>query len=274
MCVSYHALSEDWSEVADRTINMLEKIIENEAVHAMLAVLTDKQRDLILMVCEAFGGGVFTYVSQLCNDMVDEFDVYLAYSLRPQTPKNYTDFLDQRVHLIEMENVGVKGYKESDILQIVHLIDTDGAFIPDNLVKARTEKGIQYFEDHIETGEVKYIQGRNQKKSSVVASLCSTGKMKSKIPYSIYYFSRNMEHVLHNVATELTDDQKIELADAFADRYEENPMDFVAFIESEEVAVPGGYTQTWTFIREGTNSLNRHSNLRILFEQENLKSNQ
>ena len=35
VCVSYHALSEDWSEIADRTINMLEKIIENEAVHAM-----------------------------------------------------------------------------------------------------------------------------------------------------------------------------------------------------------------------------------------------
>ena len=33
VCVSYHALSEDWSEIADRTINMLEKIIENEAVH-------------------------------------------------------------------------------------------------------------------------------------------------------------------------------------------------------------------------------------------------
>ena len=36
--VSYHALSEDWSEIADRTINMLEKIIENEAVHAMLGM--------------------------------------------------------------------------------------------------------------------------------------------------------------------------------------------------------------------------------------------
>ena len=44
---SYHAVSEEWGEIADRTINMLEKIIENEAVHAMLAVLTDKQRDLI-----------------------------------------------------------------------------------------------------------------------------------------------------------------------------------------------------------------------------------
>lgn len=62
----------------------------------------------ILMVCEAFGGGVFTYVSQLCNDMVDDFEVYLAYSLRPQTPKNYKDFLDKRVRLIEMKNVGVQ----------------------------------------------------------------------------------------------------------------------------------------------------------------------
>lgn len=63
----------------------------------------------ILMVCEAFGGGVFTYVSQLCNDMCDDFEVYLAYSVRPQTPKNYRDFLDKRVKLIEVKNFGVKG---------------------------------------------------------------------------------------------------------------------------------------------------------------------
>lgn len=59
----------------------------------------------ILMVCEAFGGGVFTYVSQLCNDMVDDFDVYLVYSLRPQTPPNYKEFLDLRIHLIEMKHL-------------------------------------------------------------------------------------------------------------------------------------------------------------------------
>ena len=63
----------------------------------------------ILMVCEAFGGGVFTYVSQLCNDMVDNFDVYLAYSLRPQTPKNYKDFFDKHVHLIQVKSFGEKG---------------------------------------------------------------------------------------------------------------------------------------------------------------------
>lgn len=87
----------------------------------------------ILMVCEAFGGGVFTYVSQLCNDMVDEFDVYLAYSLRSQTPKNYTDFLDQRVHLIEMENVGVKGLTnlKSDIAAIKELRQIEKDVKPD-----------------------------------------------------------------------------------------------------------------------------------------------
>ena len=60
----------------------------------------------LLMVCESFGGGVFTYVSQLCNDMCDNYDVYLAYSVRPQTPKNYKDFLKGSVHLIEVKSFG------------------------------------------------------------------------------------------------------------------------------------------------------------------------
>lgn len=75
----------------------------------------------------------FTYVSQLCNDMVDDFDVYLAYSLRPQTPKNYKDFLNQRVHLIEMKNVGVKGLTnlKSDIAAIKELRQIEKDVQPD-----------------------------------------------------------------------------------------------------------------------------------------------
>lgn len=87
----------------------------------------------ILMVCESFGGGVFTYVSQLCNDMVDDFEVYLAYSLRPQTPKNYKDFLNQKVHLIEMKNVGVKDLTnvKSDITAIKELRQIEKEIKPD-----------------------------------------------------------------------------------------------------------------------------------------------
>lgn len=58
------------------------------------------------MVCEALGGGVFAYVSQLCNDMCDDFDVYLAYAVRSQTPKNFKNAFDSRVKFVEVEGFG------------------------------------------------------------------------------------------------------------------------------------------------------------------------
>lgn len=87
----------------------------------------------ILMVCEAFGGGVFTYVSQLCNDMVDNFDIYLAYSVRPQTPKNYKEFLDPKVHLIEVKNFGDKALTniQNDIKVIKELRRIEQQVKPD-----------------------------------------------------------------------------------------------------------------------------------------------
>lgn len=61
----------------------------------------------ILMVSETLASGVGAYVTQLCNDMCDAFDVYLAYSpKRLGTPKNCKLLLDRRIHLIELKNFG------------------------------------------------------------------------------------------------------------------------------------------------------------------------
>lgn len=57
----------------------------------------------IMMVCEAFGGGVYAYVSQLCNDMAKDFDVSLVFSLRTQTPINFRDCIDDRVQLVQLD---------------------------------------------------------------------------------------------------------------------------------------------------------------------------
>ena len=73
----------------------------------------------ILLVCEAFGGGVFAYVSQLCNDMCNHFDIYLAYALRPQTPKNFTEILDKRIHLIEVKNFGGSIFNIKKDIQVI-----------------------------------------------------------------------------------------------------------------------------------------------------------
>ena len=87
----------------------------------------------ILMVCEAFGGGVFTYVSQLCNDMLNDFDVYLAYSIRPQTPNNYKEFLNPQVHMIEVRHFGAKGLANlpNDIKVISELREIEEQIKPD-----------------------------------------------------------------------------------------------------------------------------------------------
>lgn len=60
----------------------------------------------VMMVCESFGGGVFAYVSQLCNDLIDFFEIHLVYSVRPQTPSNFKEKLDPRIKLYEIKNFG------------------------------------------------------------------------------------------------------------------------------------------------------------------------
>ena len=62
------------------------------------------RRKRILYVVEAMGGGVFTYIVDLANELVNEFDVYIAYAIRPQTPSNYKEYFDKKVHLIEVKS--------------------------------------------------------------------------------------------------------------------------------------------------------------------------
>lgn len=173
-------------------------------------------------------------------------------------------------HVAERISVEMKkyGYQKTDILRVVHLIDTDGAFIPDSAVYECAAEGICYFEDHIETKYVSSVRKRNAKKAQVIATLSRTGKILRDVPYSIFYFSRNMEHVLHNRSEELSDEDKIDLADAFAEQYENDIPGFLTLIRAQDIAVPGNYTETWRFIYSETNSLGRHSNFHLLFPQE------
>ena len=58
----------------------------------------------VLYFVEAMGGGVFTYTVELANALSEHFDMTVAYALRPQTPENYREYFDPRVHLIEVKN--------------------------------------------------------------------------------------------------------------------------------------------------------------------------
>lgn len=156
------------------------------------------------------------------------------------------------------------GFKRSDIIRVLHLIDTDGAFIPNANVVAGDVEHIQYEENQIVTKSVPRTIARNEQKQRVLYRLYPE-KMIGKSPYAVYYFSRNMEHVLHNDARNLSNEEKANYADEFADTYSQNPEGFIRFLSDFDFAVLGDYGETWRFIFAGTNSLHRHSNLHLLF---------
>lgn len=58
----------------------------------------------ILFIVEAMGGGVFTYIVDLANELAENNEVIVAYGLRPQTPSNYKEYFNDNVKLIKVEN--------------------------------------------------------------------------------------------------------------------------------------------------------------------------
>ena len=92
--VSYHAVAEDWGEMIDSEINVLDKYIEKEALHAMMAVLTKKQRNLIYQnyvldkthqeIADGMGiarGSVTRSVNQALERIRRKFDFEAHYEL-------------------------------------------------------------------------------------------------------------------------------------------------------------------------------------------------
>ncbi|WP_124064908.1 hypothetical protein [Clostridium sp. E02] len=157
------------------------------------------------------------------------------------------------------------GFHKNDILKVVHLVDTDGAFIPKEFVSYKDIQEVSYTENQIETRAPKAVIERNERKSQILASLAQTEKI-SSIPYFIYYFSRNLEHVFHNSSKNLTIEEKVNFADSFADQYEYDTEGFLSFLSQKGLFVPGSYKETWEYISKEVNSLKRCSNFYLLFQ--------
>lgn len=155
--------------------------------------------------------------------------------------------------------------KKSDLLKIVHVIDTDGAFIPPTRVFHGGDERAHYDADKIVTLSDESIRARNERKTCAAAAL-SELRAVEKIPYEFYFFSRNLEHVLHGRTDTLSSGEKRALSEAFENEYAERPEAFVSFLLSDGVAVRGSYERTWEYIMRGTNSLKRGTNLGIFFK--------
>jgi len=155
-------------------------------------------------------------------------------------------------------------FKPNDFLEIVHLVDMDGAYISeDKVVHGECEKPF-YTDDNILTNNVIRIQIRNKRKSDILNRLITLNRIWGTIPYSAYFFSCNLDHVLHNNPN-LSRQGKNQHSERFEKEYAEQPSRFVEFLNNRQYAVGGSYLDTWNFIKIDTHSLQRFTNFHLYF---------
>ena len=171
--------------------------------------------------------------------------------------------IDEKIVLEIEKKKNERKFYTSDILQIIHLIDTDGAYVGDaHIVQADVEHAV-YTPELIQTKHLEEMKRRNKRKASILNKLSATSKIQ-ETPYRVYYFSSNLEHVLHNDQN-VPGGKKREYADQFADEYYNRVADFIEFISNPAFAVSGTYQETWDFIKNDVKSLNRYCNFHLLF---------
>lgn len=182
------------------------------------------------------------------------------------TPQNIITKIVEQIK----EELG-KGYSPSDFCEIVQLVDTDGVFIAPECVIKTEGNDVYYESDNIQCKNPATIIKRNNQKSLILNRLINLPYVWKSIPYSVYYFSSNFDHVLYNNAN-LTREEKTDLAALFAKKYKNNPNGVISFFSTSEFSVHNSYGESWRFIKAATNSLHRHSNFHLLFS-ENAKNN-
>lgn len=163
------------------------------------------------------------------------------------------------------------GYLKSDISEVIQITDLDGAYIPNYLIiqpDHDTDKTL-YYDDHIEARDIEGIIERNALKSSNLDYLVSLSSLKvssKPVPYSIYYFSCNLDHYLHKDANPRI--SKRDMAMNFSRNCGKDEMFFRKVICDDSCSMHGmSYEDSWEFARKELHSIERHTNLNILVER-------
>lgn len=166
-----------------------------------------------------------------------------------------------------------KIFKPKDFLEVVHLVDIDGAYVLDtHIVVKNPEIPVDphkpqkpyYSDDQIFAENIDAMLQRNRQKTTVLNRIISLKNVWRIIPYSVYFFSCNLDHVIHGERN-LFEKDKYPCADKFRSGIGGSPQRFIDFINTPGIAVQGNYDETWDFIRTECNSLKRHTNFQLFF---------
>lgn len=156
------------------------------------------------------------------------------------------------------------GIKKEHIEKIILLSDSDGCYIRDQCIYfSQNDIRFRYEDNGIYTDRPDEAIERNKKKSTNLNIIHATSTV-LKIPIETYYFSCNLDHVLHNKRN-LEQHLKEDYAFDFADQFEDKEIEFIDYINQPLLFLDSNYAKSWMIIKVDKNSLLRYTNLNVFF---------
>lgn len=208
-------------------------------------------------------------LSLMINKIFDKNTVHVHVVHGDITTDSFTTPINVLSRIHNMVSTYAKNYHlnlKTHFQQIVHILDTDGAYIPDEAIIY--DEGCSdpcYSPQCIRVADVNGIVNRNKLKRECLERI-STTKSIAGVPYQAYYMSCNLDHVLHNKLNS-TESEKENDAMAFARKYRNDLEGFVRFISDSPFSVGDDYVESWKYIKDDCRSLERHTNFGICIKR-------
>ncbi|MBK5200105.1 MAG: hypothetical protein JJE21_01075 [Spirochaetaceae bacterium] len=172
-----------------------------------------------------------------------------------------------------LQIMNTEKFKPSDILAVLQLTDTDGCMI-DNaniIIKVKQVPKTFYSLDNIIVNSLHQknnIISRNQIKKRKTEKMVKLKKVcRYSYFYQIYYFSRNIELVFLNDLNPIKEDKSknaLRFSKKNKEQYPEIIKDNTPPLVSK--TYEERYSESWSFIKEGVNSLHQYSTFALLLE--------
>ena len=203
--------------------------------------------------------------NRVCDHYVDSYcikggDITSDYKTNE---KNIINKLNELV--IDWRNGGEQPFQKiqvSDVERIIHIVDTDGAFVPESAVVESDDAKIQYHDDMMCSIDRNGTVNRNYKKARVLRKLIVT-KQIDNIPYTVYFSSCNMDHLLFDIRN--SDQQtKKKNSQIFSVRCKSE--DYLQETVYSPKICAHSFSESWNMIQQGRNSLRRHTNINIVLD--------
>ena len=181
-------------------------------------------------------------------------------SLYTSTPQNIRSKINE---LIKSDG---KKHLPSDYQEIIHIIDLDGVYLShDRIIEDLTLNSLEYHSNEIRAPDINDVIKRNERKKEIINKLITTKFIRRSIPYRLFYFSCNLEHVLHDVMF-VEDKDKIKLANKFEDSYYDNLDKFLDFMCFSDFSSKQNYLESWDEIKLINAFIPRKTNLDVFLK--------